>query len=1474
MTTPPRPPMDEPAVSDLSPVKRALLEIRSLKARLAAAEGGAREPLAIVGMGLRLPGGIRDLDGLAAALRDGRDAIGDIPPERWSLDAYYDADPDAPGKMTTRFGGFLTDIDGFDADFFGIAPREADAMDPQQRMLLEIAWEALENAGQSPRALAGSRTGVFLGISNSDYWRATFSRESQIDAYAASGGAFSVAAGRLSYVLGLNGPSIAVDTACSSSLTALHLAGQSLNARECDLAIVAGVNLVLTPHANIGFSKARMMAPDGRCKAFDARADGYVRSEGCVVAIVQRRSDARRAARTIHAIVRGSALNQDGRSGGLTAPSGPAQEAVVRAALQAAGVAPGAVGFVEAHGTGTALGDPIEMGALAAVFGPGRDPGHPLRVGSIKSNVGHLEAAAGLAGVAKVVAMLREREVFPNLHFETPSPHVDWHAAPFEVPTVRSTWTAGAGPRIAGVSSFGFSGTNAHVIIEEADVEVPAPADPGERPLHVLVLSARSHDALVRLAGRHAAALHDDASAADVAFTAGTGRAHFRHRLAIVGPDVATFVQALNRFADTAVNSGPASSAPRVGFLFTGFGSQQIGMARVLAATSRVFAEAIGRCAAAFAPHLDRPLTDLLADDPELASRLDDPRHGQPAVFAVEYALAQLWRSWGVEPAVVLGHSLGEYAAAVTAGVLDLDAAAAMVAARGRLCDSQALEGGMLSVFAPQAAIRAALGELAGTVPVAAFNGPTNHVLSGTVAAIESARQRLADCGIETKAVHLRHAFHSPAIDPLLGPFESTLRTLSFAPAEMPIVSSLLGRLVGPGEIERVDYWTRHLREPVRFQQAVEAMAGLGITHCVEIGPHAVLSALGAECLPDSSIEWLPSLRRGRNDWAEILDSVCRLYVGGVDIDWAGFDSGRVRRRVGLPVYPFEHRRYWSAAALPQASDAIDPSRLRAAIDRHAECGPLDLDVRAFPGRWEALDRLVREIAASTLAECGVFGAAGERHDLAGVLRAAGIAPGYRHLVGRWLAALAGAGRLQREGVHWIADRPLRAEALAERWADVDARMADDLPLLQYLHHCATLVTGVLTGRTSPLETLFPGGSDELARTLYASAAGMRYVNGLAAATLREIAAGGSTDRTLRVLEIGAGTGGTTSALLPVLDPARTRYTFSDLSDLFLDRGRDHFGAYPFVDYRRFDLDADAASQGFAPGSFDVIVAANAVHAVRDLQAALRRLVDLLAPGGVLMLVESTRYLSWFDVSTGLIEGWQHFDDAIRESTPLMDPPAWQAALVEAGFVDADVWPRADRPAAAIGQSLVVGRKAGRLTMGAGLSPLAADRNALAVPEPVLAEPVASFRVRLEAALPMERAELLCGFVRNQAMAVLGREATDPIGLDDRLMALGFDSLMAVQLRGLIGRALGFERALPATLMFDHPTIAAIARYLEGRLADGSPLAAPVPATPAAPPASAPAAAAPPPDDRRAAEVARMSDAEIEALLLARVNTR
>ncbi len=1470
---------EEPNAAALSPVKRALLEVRELRARLAAAEARASEPIAIVGMSIRAPGGVTDVDGFAQLLWSGTDAITEIPDSRWPVAQWYDEGQDTAGKMYTTSGGFIDDVDQFDAEFFGIAPVEAASMDPQQRLVLELAWHALEHAGHSPGALAGSSAGVYLGMSNSDYGRALLSRPELIDPYFSQGVAFSVAAGRIAYVLGLQGPAITIDTACSSSLVSLHLACQGLRNGDCDLALAGGVNLILSPEIHVNFSRAGMLSRDGRCHTFDAEAGGYVRGEGGGMVVLRRLRDALADGDRVLAVVRGSAVNQDGRSNGLTAPHGPSQESVIRAALARAGVAPADVGYVETHGTGTSLGDPIEVNALAAALHGGRDASTPLRLGALKTNIGHLEAAAGIAGIIKTVLVLQRGEVPPNLHFRTPNPLIDWGSTPLEVPTVVTPWLAREGTRrTAGVSSFGFSGTNAHVILEEAPIAaLPDPATPestGPELVQVLVLSAKDDAALRVLADRYRLRLntHDaavDGSLGDFCVTASVGRAHLAHRLSVSGTSAATLAAGLDAWLrhepHPRVVAGVATSTPRVAYLFPGQGPQYVGMGRALYNAYPAYRRAFDACADALDPLLPQPIRSIVLSPDGDASLLHETTYAQPAMFAIEYALAALWTSWGIEPSAVIGHSFGEYAAACVAGVVSLPDAALMIAARGRLVASLDVDGCMTVVEASEAELLDAIREQGGVVAIAAINGPANCVISGETAAVGAIAGRFAAMGRRVKALHVSQAFHSPLIDPVLDAFERELAAVPHAPSTTTLVSTLTGEVATVATFGRARYWRDHLREPVRFAQAVHTLSAQRISHYVELSPQPVLLGMAADCVAGGA--WLPSMRESDGALDEMLLSLQRLYVDGAAIDWAAVAGEGPHRRVSLPLYPFQRKRHWIdvAGTTPTAHNSLPDfwSHAAPALDAQADRGPLDLDAATYPATWEFLARLTNACVLQTLQECGAFGHPGAPHTIDSLLRATGILATHRHLVTRWLRHLEADGSLHRDGDSYArSDSPRAHDTLSALWAEADERLRPNRELLAYVKNCAHRLTAIVTGRESALESLFPNGSFELARGLYEGSASMRYINALASAGLEAVARALASGHTLRVLEVGAGTGGTTSSLVPVLPADRTDYLFTDVSDAFLSEARRRFRGAPQVRFGLFDLETEPSDQGYADGQFDIIVSANCVHASRDLRVVLPRLRRLLAPGGLLMLVESTEHFHFHDMTTGLIEGWQAFSDDLRTDIPLLAPDVWTGALHAAGFVEARSWPPRGSVAEALGQHVIVGRAPGAARSTASSTASSARSTA---PDPHKFEDQApaseDLRTRLLAALDAERVTILGDAVRREIMRILRLDASSAPSRSDRLVALGMDSLMAVQLRNVLSEMLKLDRPLPATLIFDHPTIDAISTYLLERSgirgAAGPVVQASWEGTVASPPVDA-------------VSIARMTDEEIAAALLAR----
>ncbi|MCP3102824.1 type I polyketide synthase [Myxococcus sp. K15C18031901] len=898
-------------ISELPAVKLAYLasQLRARRDVLVA------EPIAVVGMSCRFPGGGEGPEAFWELLESGVDATREVPRERWDIDDLYDPTPGVKGKMYTRRGAFIDHVDLFEPSFFGIAPRDAKDMDPQQRLLLEECWRALERAGIPASGLMGSRTGVFVGLMHNDY--NVLGIHAGVEMRSASLNYPSMAAGRIAHTLGLQGPALTVDTACSSSAAALHLACLSLRNDESDLALVGGVSLSLSPLTMMFECENRMLAADGRCKTFDASADGFARGEGCGVVVLERLSDALARGDTILGLIRGSALNHDGRSSALMVPNGRAQERVIRTALESCGVEPGQIGYVEAHGTGTVLGDPIEMEALRGVFGRGEARTSPLLVGSVKTNIGHLEAAAGIAGLFKVLLALRNEVIPPHLHLTRPNPNISWSELPVEVPTRPRPWPRGEQRRFAGLSSFGFSGTNVHFVIEEAPV-VSRPAAEHQRPVHLLSLSARTEDALDALVEAHEAALPEDAvSLGDWCFTANAGRSHFEHRAAVTGATSTELRAALARLREVglrpAMEPRRGAERPRPVFLFTGQGTLRPGVGRELFETWPVFREALQRCSEVLAPLMGARLEDVLFGG-DSAALLQDSRCAQPTLVAVEYALAELWASWGIRPGAVLGHSLGEYAAAVVAGVLPIEDALRLVVERGRLVQQAPGTGAMLAVPAPLAAIAPVLAHVSNVVSVAALNGPEELVLSGDAALLGDVAKALQELGITSKNLAVAHAFHSPLMDPVRAPFEACVAGVPLSVPRLTFISALEGMPVGEA-LTRPSYWGRHLREPVRFADALEALRGQPHRTCLEVGPAPVLSGLGLRTMPDpEEWVWLPSLRPGMGETAQLIESLGRLYVRGFEVDWSAFDAPFGRRTTSLPTYPFQRERFWIQA--------------------------------------------------------------------------------------------------------------------------------------------------------------------------------------------------------------------------------------------------------------------------------------------------------------------------------------------------------------------------------------------------------------------------------------------------------------------------------------------------------------------------------------------------------------------------------
>jgi acyl transferase domain-containing protein len=1538
--------------SKLDTLQRAFVQLETLQARLKSYES---EPIAIIGTGCRFPGKVGDADSFWDLMQHGREAISEVPAERWDVEAYYDPDPEAPGKMVTRWGAFLEDIDQFDPQLFGISPREAASMDPQQRLLLEVAWEALEDAGQAPDRLSGSRTGVFVGIIGSEYAQLLTSGEGirHIDTYFGSGVANSVASGRLSYVFGLQGPSLCIDTSCSSSLVAVHLACQSLRSRECRMALAGGVSLMLLPDTTIILSKHRLMAADGRCKTFDQAADGYVRGEGCGMVVLKRASDALADGDRILALIRGIAANQDGPSSGLTAPHGPAQQAVIRAALANGGIDPLAVGYIETHGTGTALGDPIEIQALSAVYGKGRPGDRPVYVGAVKTNIGHLEAAAGIASLLKAVIVLRKRAIPPHRNMRVPNPHIPWEQLPVKVPTRLTEWPAGY-PGLVGVSSFGFSGTNVHLVLEAPKAQA-RPATRMERPRHLLCLSARNAAALNATAERYRILMEAQADLApgDVCFSANTGRAALPQRLAI---HFASLEELRGRLADAAsgragenlvTGACPAAEPPRVACLFSGE-SAPVNAGRALFETAPVFREALEKCRAELLSLNGVDLLTLLFPAPERNGDAERQRQQPdlvpPVLYALQTALLALWRSWGVAPTAVAGQGPGEFAAAYAAGVLGLEEGLRMV-----------------------------------------------HACSGSRA------------------------------DTVTGVMQEIAAQIQFAEPQIHWLSGPTGDNLRPDEAADPSHWIRRLQVPAQFEGAFRRLQDKGYRIFLEIGPHP---QAGASEAPDAGEAGtrilLPSLRRGADDWNQMLDSLANLYVMGVPVDWVGFEKPYSRMRVPLPTYPLQRRRYWLQGAAPQRAarnlptavhpllggcipsaladvqfensigqsdfDFINDHRvnhqtivpatafiemaaagiravngnaaalledfvihrpllieagqrrrvqtivspaaggawlfqihsradsepdastasLRPAgvwtthvsgrfnppgavpevppatvsletlhtrcpeeidgrthyeelarrgfhfgpvlqgvvsirrgrgealghirLPEHAEPQiplfgfhpalldaclqffwailPQDADAASYlpvsferfrmhgqpaaelfshaafrpiatgdkdrvegdvtiydatghavaaitrlifrratpatlqaavPARiqdwlyqlhWEPrpsprtpasapppegqgatfapqIDRIgmhvdqamptlaekhglkshqrfVRSVEAlsavyirEALADLGVAFTPGHRFSVDGLVGAGVVQPRYRRLLHRYAQILADGGLLRQAGGDWEVLRAPTGENAAEHLKRLLAEPGGGASAqLELVARCGSRLADALSGKVDPLGLLFPDGNLALAARLYSESAEAAVFNSLVREAVQEALRALPPGRKARILELGAGTGGATSYVLPGLDASRVAYVFSDISPVFLKRAAERFKKYSFVEYRICNIEQGPVPQSFEAQSFDIVIAMNMLHATRDVQESLRNIHEFLVPGGLLILLEGTAPEQWIDITFGLTDGWWAFRDTdLRADYPLLSRAQWIEALRGCGYAEAATAP-------------------------------------------------------------------------------------------------------------------------------------------------------------------------------------------------------
>ena len=1287
-------------LAGLSPEKRALLARRLAEKAAPPPAVPQLERIAIVAAACRLPGGVASPDELWQLLVQGRDAVSAVPPERWDGEALFDADPTQPQRINSRRGGFLDGVADFDAAFFGISPREAALMDPQQRLLLEVAWEALESAGLVVDRLAGSANGVFIGAHShsNDYQLLQLAQPDGVESHSSTGSAHSILANRLSYVFDWRGPSMAVDTACSSSLVAVHLACQSLRSGECDLALAGGVNLMLLPPASLMFSKLQILSSDGCCRSFDAAANGIARAEGCGLVVLKRLSDAVRDGDPVLATIAGSAVNQDGASNGLTAPSGAAQQAVIRRALALAGIAPQRVGLVETHGTGTPMGDPVEVEALAHVIGPAQGADHRCWLGAVKTNLGHLEAAAGIAGLIKAVWCLRQGQVPANLHFSRLNPHIQLAGTPFVIPTALVDWPSPQALRVAGVSSFGFGGTNAHVVLEEHAVP-PVEGAARTARAELFTLSAKSPAALAQAVRDHAAALRalPDTLLADVIHTATARRSHHGHRLAVVGASAPALAERLEARLAAGLPAPGHDAAGQTVFVYTGQGSQWAGMGRELFDTEPVFRAQLIEVSTAFQRQSGWDLLGAI-NEPSSAAMLASTEVAQPAIFAMQLALTAWWRSQGLRPGAAIGHSVGEIAAAHAAGVLNLDDAVRVVLHRSRAMQPALGQGRMAQVDCAPQELRDELARFGATLSVAALNGPRSTVLSGQPDALARCIEQLEARGIATRALSADYAFHSAQMDRVVPTLVGTLQTLQPQPATLPLMSTVSGRWCEAGDFNAA-YWGRNVRETVRFAPAMAQLVDAGFRLFLEIGPHPALGSAmhDVAAAQGAPVTLAASLRRAQPARAALLGALGTLYEGGAAIDWPARAETQ-RRVVALPACPWQRQRHWLAApdaaalafsvtgrvgpaARDQDSTGCYQMSWRAAPLVHTAPSPLAIDLdalveplagwaarqppaQALAQETEALSGIERRAtlhAWRTLRDLGIAARAGERFAI-GAEAALGVHPRHARLWQRLLHLLETSGHLQRSGDGWL------VTPFGAGWRDADAPEPPARVEAALLDRCGAQLAAVLRGRVDPLTLLFPPDGKDSAAAVYTATASARTYNQLAAEALASVVRS-SGGRPLRVLEIGAGTGATTAVVMTVL-PAGSAYCYTDVSPGFLRDAETRLnGSALAFTFRRLDIEQPPEAQGFAGAGFDIVVASNVLHATVNLRRGLRHVRALLAPGGMLVLIETVARRAWLDLSFGLTDGWWRFDDPQDRSVDALASPArWTALLADAGF--------------------------------------------------------------------------------------------------------------------------------------------------------------------------------------------------------------
>ncbi|MEH1767287.1 MAG: SDR family NAD(P)-dependent oxidoreductase [Nostoc sp.] len=1251
------------------------------------------EGIAIIGMAGGFPGA-KSIDKFWQNIRDGVESIAVFSDEELLSEGIKPTVINDPKYIKSR--AVLEDIDLFDASFFGVNPKEAEITDPQHRLFLEYAWEALENAGYDSQRCE-SRIGVYAGSSSNNYLSLDLNSDAcgglrqQVGLASifqkGIGNDKDFLATRVSYKLNLTGPSLTVQTACSTSLVAISLACQSLLNYQCDMALAGGVSIHIPQKTGYLYEEGGILSPDGHCRAFDAKAKGTIIGNGLGIVVLKRLSEAIADGDNIYAVIKSSAINNDGSGKvGYTAPSVNGQADVIAEALALAGLEPETISYVEAHGTGTVLGDPIEISALTNVFRESTDKKGFCAIASVKTNIGHLDAAAGIAGLIKTVLALKHQQIPPSLNFEQPNPQIDFANSPFYVNTKLTEWKTNGVPRRAGVSSLGIGGTNAHVILEEAPVLEPSSPS---RPWQLLLLSAKTDSALETATENLIQYLkqHSDITLADVAHTLQVGRREFNHRRVLVCEDIEDAINALQVRDPQRVFTNLLEVENRpIAFMFPGQGAQYVDMGKELYQTEPIFREQVDLCCKLLQPHIGLDLRSLIypseSESEAAAQKLQQTHITQPALFVIEYALAQLWMSWGISPQAMIGHSIGEYVAACLASVMSLGDALGLVAARGRLMQ-QLPSGAMLSVPLPEEEVKALLDE---KLSLAASNAPALCVVSGTHDAIDAFQNKLQDQGIDCRRLHTSHAFHSPMMEPILEAFQKEVSKVKLHPPKIPFVSNVTGTWITAEQATDSNYWAKHLRQTVRFAAGIYTLLQEPNHILLEVGPGRTLCSFTKKHLDSPGLSSLRHPKEKQSDITFLLNTLGKLWLYGVQVDWSRFYTNERRHRLPLPTYPFERQRYWiepeklSPSTKGNLQRSVSAPELWKSLVEvgqfQAGEGIKEFDNHTYLANKQSLEHLCTAYMNLALKGLGAFNNPSQNYSLEELFEQCQVIPHYRQLLCRWLDVLVERGHLKQDGELFTNLLPLSADCINSLVKEFRIRWADIPQQIELVQNFGENLADILIGKKEPLKlyaaTLAKEG--EISRQNLPADI---YFNAIIQASLEVVIKSLPSEVNLRILEIGGGTGIVTAELLPILLSKQTNYTFTDVGGFFLTEAEKEFSAYPFVEYRLLNIEQPPSEQGYESHSFDVVVAVNVLHVTQNIGKTLEHVRSLLAPEGLLLIQEITQPQLDFDMIDGLL--MNPLEDEQRSSgNPFLSKEQWQEALRNHGFVEVEAFSEID----------------------------------------------------------------------------------------------------------------------------------------------------------------------------------------------------